>query len=264
MQLTAIHAGNSISVWDATRHTNYLCSECCTPLRLRGGPIRQLHFYHLKAPRSCTQHQKSLTHIAIQHTLHTLLPPGEVQLERAFPDIHRIADVVWEKQRCVFEIQCSPISLYEARQRTEDYRTIGFTVIWILHDRTFNKRTLTPSEAYLRQMPCYYTNLGPNNQWFFYDQFDATQNHKRFFWGRPLRVDLTKPQIIPQLERDPPPRIVQRAHHASLYFTGDLLDRFLRGEYPAHYASRGSPPTRSRWREACRAAFNWLLHDCCS
>src|SRR3972149_8130463 len=113
MQFTALEKEIVVFADEARRQHDYSCPECKGNLRLRQGLRRRPHFYHLKKPKTCTQHKKSLTHLLLQYRLLQILPKGEVQIEKRYPSIDRIADVAWEKRKIIFEIQCSPISLEE-------------------------------------------------------------------------------------------------------------------------------------------------------
>src|SRR5437879_13025188 len=116
MQIYALKDKHSIFVAEAIKGKDYLCPECQRVVRLRGGNLRQKHFYH-HHKGSCRQGNKSLTHLALQWHLIDLLPKGEALMERAFPEIGRITDVCWEKRKIVFEIQCSPITEEKAKRR---------------------------------------------------------------------------------------------------------------------------------------------------
>ncbi len=92
------------------------------------------------------QYGKSLSHLQIQLHLKALEP--QLILEKKIEN--RIADAVWEEKKIVFEIQFSPISLEEVQNRCRDYQRLGYTPIWILHDRRFNRPWMSPAEEYLR------------------------------------------------------------------------------------------------------------------
>src|SRR5687767_12314803 len=156
MQIHALDETTRIvTARQAIRHRTYYCFECQEAVKVRQGLHRQAHFYHLSPNRHCSQHRKSAIHLQLQQRFLHLLPPGECQLERPFKRIHRIADVVWEPQKIVFEIQCSPISLEEVQKRNADYASLGYQVVWILHTKTFNQQRLSAAELYLRTTPCY-------------------------------------------------------------------------------------------------------------
>lgn len=99
MQLYALDDQSLTLATKAEKHKNYQCPECLAKIRLRGGPHRQFHFYHLHAARHCRQQKKSLKHLQAQLILKSLLPPDEAILEKSFPSIGRIADVCWEKKK---------------------------------------------------------------------------------------------------------------------------------------------------------------------
>ena len=90
----------------ADKTQSYRCIECGEELRLRYSERIRAHFYHIKPRLSCFFASKSLEHIHAQWHLSDQLP---LKLEKRFPSINRIADCVWEEEKIIFEIQCSPI-----------------------------------------------------------------------------------------------------------------------------------------------------------
>ncbi|HSX04282.1 MAG TPA: competence protein CoiA family protein [Rhabdochlamydiaceae bacterium] len=190
MQLYALSQKSLILASQAEKGKDYLCPECSSILRIRGGKERQLHFFHLKANDSCKQHQKGLIHLKLQLHLQTLLSEENPQLEFHFPEISRIADVACLKSKRIFEIQYSPISLEEAQNRTKDYESLGFRLIWILHDHQFNKRKVSAAEAFLRTKTCYFTDFDKEGRGSAYDQFEILRGNRRVFRSPPFKVDL--------------------------------------------------------------------------
>lgn len=233
MQFYALDGNLPILASHAEKQRDYLCPECANSVRVRSGPERQPHFYHPKASSQCHLHQKSAAHLQTQLAILRLLPAGEGKMERHFPEISRIADVVWEKERIVFEIQYSPISLEEASSRSSDYKTVGFTPIWILHVRRFNRRKISASENFLRKTGAYYTNFNEKGHGEIFDQFEISKSRRRFFRGPALPLDLSqpKPLVLPE-ETDLPQALKDRSDWP-LSFCGDLLDRFLREKNPS-------------------------------
>jgi competence CoiA-like predicted nuclease len=108
---------------------------------------------------------KSLAHQQIQHHLKSLIP--SLELEKRLGN--RIADAAWEQRKIVFEVQYSPISLEEAKDRTKAYKSLGYTVVWLLHDREFNQPKPSPGEIYLRKRAISYFTDGHQ----FYDQYGS-------------------------------------------------------------------------------------------
>jgi competence protein CoiA-like protein len=141
--------------------------------------------------RTFKGHSKSLAHWQIQHHLKSLIPT--LLLEKRVEN--RIADALWEEQKIVFEIQCSPLSLEEAQKRCHDYISLGYTPVWILHDRTFNHKSVAKAERFLRtKSPTYYTNGD-----LIYDQFDCAHDLKKVYQGPPLPINITVLKKAPLL-----------------------------------------------------------------
>lgn len=229
MQLIAWNNTIPISAESAESGKNYICPECASLVRVRKGPSRQAHFYHFSASKNCRQHQKSLEHVQLQRKFFNLL--GEkVCVEARFPTIARIADVAWHEKKIIFEIQCSPISLQEAKARCIDYDSVGYQVIWVLHDKLFNQSTLSAAEKYLRTTPCYFTNSNKIGVGDIYDQFDVILGHRRVFKGPLLPVNPLKIATIPTItlpDIELPQIVLQRIAEWKCYTQGDLLARLL-------------------------------------
>lgn len=209
----------------AKKNCNYICIECGTRVRLRGGNHRQLHFYHLDAVRTCGLRQKSMAHLQTQDYFLKLLPLGDCKLEYRFKAINRIADVAWLSQKIVFEIQCSPISALEIQQRNQDYQSLGWTVVWILHDQRYNQQYMSPAENTLKDTPHYFTNMNARGEGVIYDQFSLLNKSIREQKMAPLLVDLSCP--IPR-ENFPAKTLLaigkERLKTWTLSFAGDLLN----------------------------------------
>ena len=178
---------------------------------------------HLKsrALRTHLQHFKSVAHSKIQLHLKSLIP--EALLEKSFPSIGRIADVVWEEKKIVFEIQCSPISKEEVESRCLDYEGLGYTPVWILYSKRFNRKKLSDAEKFLRKRVCFFAD-----GFKIYDQLEVIQGEKRLFRGPPLTAELHKPLAeVPFLEKIP---LFISERSLPISFEGDLLHRFSKGE----------------------------------
>ncbi|MBI2810818.1 MAG: hypothetical protein HYX67_08330 [Candidatus Melainabacteria bacterium] len=228
MQLIALDRDNSLSAAQADKGKDYICPECSSPVRLRGGPSRQDHFFHLAKQSQCRQHEKSQEHIHLQMRLCALT---DGQMECPFPSISRIADVAWHNRKLVFEIQCSPISLEEAKTRTSDYRSAGYEVVWILHDKRFNAKNLSAAEHFLRTTACYFSNVDAKGNGIVYDQFDVIKDNRRLFKGPPLELDPSKITRMPQAASPDiplPHALLYRLANWKCLAEKDLLHRLLR------------------------------------
>ncbi|HCJ83478.1 MAG: hypothetical protein A3G30_05380 [Chlamydiae bacterium RIFCSPLOWO2_12_FULL_49_12] len=194
MQLLArCKKGFNVLASEAKKRSDYACLECGATVRLRHGPHRQPHFFHLSPPLSCRQHEKSWAHLQLQLFILKLLPPGEGAIEKAYPAIGRIADVSWEREKIVFEIQCSSISLEEARARCEAYQSLHLLPVWILYQRRFNKNFLSAAEEYLRGGLSFFARFNQRGGWLIYDQFEVCRQSRRLFSSEPLPVLLSRP-----------------------------------------------------------------------
>jgi competence protein CoiA len=229
MALYALDSEKIVSALDSSPGKQYWCLECRKPVKMRRGQSRIPHFYHLKLSPSCRLYSKSEDHLLIQLQLQSLLPPNETQIERLFPEIHRISDLVWEPKRLAFEIQCSPIYPKEVERRIDEYRTLGYQVIWLLDDRAYNKRILRPAETLLRTLSTYYVAFRRHTTSLFYDQFEIFSERARIAKSKRFPIDLSSPYLFPKIEPPPhwPLQILNRAHLASHYFPGDLLQKAL-------------------------------------
>ncbi|MES2122515.1 MAG: competence protein CoiA family protein [Chlamydiota bacterium] len=258
----------TISTARALKGKTYHCPECNTPLRLRSGPHRRAHFYHSLAQKQCRQNQKTLEHLELQLKLLALFGPESTSMEHPFPEINRIADIAWHACKTVFEVQCSPISLAEAKSRCEDYAKSGYQLVWILHDKRYNQKKLSPAEAYLRTSPCYFTNVNQSGEGIIYDQFEVLKGYRRFFKGPPLEVKID--QLMEkgsfQLE-DPLPALVRsRIANWPLFAAGDLLHRMRSSSNAAaccaqmiRLENRGKQVKRAPLWALIRGLYRWFL-----
>ena len=190
MQLFAFEHTHLVSSTNAVKGKDYLCPECAQTLRVRKGDIRCAHFYHLRLSPTCRQSGKSVIHLQTQLYVASQFPKKEVFLEKPFPSIRRIADVVWN--RIIFEIQCSPISLEEIRGRYKDYESLGYALIWIFHTKTFNRIILSAAENYARKKRAFYTNIDRNGNGFIFHQKEKLVRGQRKILSPPIRIELSR------------------------------------------------------------------------
>lgn len=194
MQLVALNEENRLVLAkEASKGKDYFCPECRKAVRLRAGPSRRPHFFHKFPRKKCRQFKKSWNHLKLQLHILNLLPKGEATLEKPFPEIKRVADVIWETQGIVFEVQCSPIDLSECQERIADYQSLGLTTVWILHDFKFNRRNLSAAEKNLRKTLCFFSTIDRFGHCHIYDQFEIIKDTKRLYRSRRLPTDIARP-----------------------------------------------------------------------
>lgn len=230
MQLYAFDSdGQLVNARHALKHTNYFCLECHQILRMRGGPQRRSHFYHIEPTPFCRQHQKGPIHLQLQSYFLQQLPAGDCRLELPFPSIQRIADVAWISQKMIFEIQYSPISSEEILARNRDYQQLGWTVVWILHDHRYNQIRLSAAEIALRSSPHFFSNMDSSGSGIIYDQFDICEKGMRLKRLPPLPIHIKEQprNTFPKAHSFPLVILNHRAESWKLSLIGDLLSLFL-------------------------------------
>jgi len=228
MQLYALKEKIVVSADDAEPGKNYNCPYSRNPLRLRAGRFKIRHFYHYKTRRKCLRARKNSSHLATQLLLLRLLPKNEAEIEVRFPEVGRIADVVWEPKKIIFEIQCSRITLIEAKKREADYAQMGYDVIWILSDSLFNKRRPTPAEIYIRCSGGYFSS---SNRILLYDQFEVFDKGRRLFKTHRCMIKPRFPKLCQNnLPPNAPRYLRERYSYSKYYFKGDLTDRSMKSD----------------------------------
>ncbi len=229
MALYAVDDDHLIYALEAEPGKCYWCLECFLPVKVRRGKNRYIpHFYHLRPSPQCRLYSKSEDHMRAQIELQKLFPEGELQIERPFFDIHRVADLCWEKEKIIFEVQCSLLKLGEAESRIHDYRFLGYEIVWLLDDRVYNKKNLRPNEALLRASLAYFLSLKRNLSAAVYDQFEILIEEKRLKKGKPLFVDLQKPKRHPPLQGNLPKQILNLT--TGRHFFGDRTHLALKSQ----------------------------------
>ncbi|MEM1283501.1 MAG: competence protein CoiA family protein, partial [Chlamydiota bacterium] len=222
MQLVAYSEDGALIFADqAIKGVNYHCIECKGVVHRRGGFHRRDHFYHLAGTSHCQQSAKSMRHLQVQCAIQQALPLGEAIMEKKIPEIQRIADVFWERESIVFEVQCSYMSKEELLGRNQDYSSQGYEVVWIFHDQKYNRLRLSAVEAAQMGSTFYYTNIDSNGDGMIYDQLFNIDKGLRVKRSARLEVDLSEPK-----RNGGEGKFDKR----KLYFAGDCYDRFLKGE----------------------------------
>lgn len=232
MQICALDSADSlIFAKNASKHRNYQCLECKEKVRLRSGIHRQAHFYHVQPNRLCRQHAKGMPHLMTQHFLKNILPENEAELECQFSIIGRIADVAWHSRFLIFEIQCSPISAEEVNSRNRSYASLGYQVVWIFHDTSYNQFRLTSAENALLDHPHYFTDINALGEGKIYDQASLIAKGKRIKRLLPLSIDPTTPKSLKKHElkqcQKLPLALKRRTKEWPFIFSGDTVDTYL-------------------------------------
>lgn len=221
MQIFALDKKSLVHASGAEKRKTYTCPECGTPIRLKSGARRISHFFHVEKSPNCRQAQKGLIHLRLQRYIQYLFEEENAEIEKAFPEIGRIADVACPRSKRIYEVQYSPMTPEEAQGRCYDYESIGYQVIWILHDDTYNRRKPRSTEQFLRTKTCYYTNMDKEGNGMIYDQLPL-------YGKRP--INLRKYRPLPM--HGWPNPLFSKGQTWSYYHEGDFFDLALRGQFP--------------------------------
>lgn len=232
MQLVALDDQmHQVTYLQAKKGKKYFCPECHQILCYRRESQRsQGHFYHLKPKNKCHQHNKSLEHIQTQKYIYNALSRQTCFLERRFSKILRIADVVWEEQKLVFEIQCSHITADELLQRNRDYKKCGYEVIWIFHENYFGGVRCTAAEYWARKSNSYWTNMNSFGKGVVYDKECWVECGIKKGYSKKYPIEISKLfQIsVPYSnEKEIPSWLLERLGQWKYAFRGDCIERYL-------------------------------------
>ena len=211
---------------------------------------------------------KSRTHNALQRHIVNLLWQFPVEIEKRFSTIDRIADVVWEEKKLIFEIQCSPMSRQEMLERTDAYRSIGYQVVWILHERSYNQFRLTALEGSILDIPHYFSNFAPGGEGIIYDQCCFISKGARVKTFRRIPIDLSRPELITdsmRIKNGPRLQEVDRRLHVwPIYFENDLISmdqkKPLEDPYPTYLEQEKAYKVKKRslWMLLKQFYVQWL------
>lgn len=235
MQLCALDKeDNLVFVDQALKQQDYFCLECRAKVRVRRGMHRQAHYYHLQPNHICRMNGKGIIHLMLQRHIQNLLLSCNTHIEYRFPSIGRIADVACLSKKLIFEIQCAPIDSEEVLARNQAYNSLGYQVIWILHDSRYNQYKISPAEHVLKDFPHYFSNMNNSGEGMIYDHFSVYHKGTRLHRFPSLPVDLSLPlyfhkdKNIALLQDKLPKPLLQRLSNWPLGFAGDCIDRCLK------------------------------------
>lgn len=210
--------GKKSNAYTAQKGIDYFCLECAGRVRVRSGRSIRAHFYHIVNSALCRQAGKTEEHIAIQELIQLQIGKDKTAQEMRFDEIGRVADVAWPNKKLIFEVQCSFISQEEVHARNCDYASLGWSVVWVLYDKTFNQRRKKEAEYYLKTHTHYFSDAS-----IIYDQSPFRTMDKY-----PISFDQIAP--ITSFERtvQQAPELVERLNCWSHFVAGDCLSLELK------------------------------------
>lgn len=148
----------------------YYCPSCKALLVLKKGKIKSPHFAHksLKTCHSWSENE-SFQHLELKKELYQWFSKHDkVEVERYLPELNQTPDLL-VNDKIAIEIQCSSLSLQRLKERTENYRGHGFSVIWLMGNGLWLRKEMTELQKNLM----YFSN----NRGFYFWELDL-QNRK--------------------------------------------------------------------------------------
>ena len=127
----------------------FTCPACHSPVRLRHGQIMRPHFAHIFL-ENCDfySENESDEHLQLKAGLYQSLSQSEkVVVEAVVPELHQVADIL-VNDNLALEVQCSRLSEKRLRERTASYHKAGFNVLWLLGEKLWLGKRLTPLQRH--------------------------------------------------------------------------------------------------------------------
>lgn len=129
---------------NAKRGEPYFCPACHEPVVLKKGQLKLSHFAHHSGSHHCQEsfsEGETYEHLLGKLLLAETLGP-ECRLEVFLPGLQQRPDVLWGRQ--AWEFQCSPLPFWRFCQRSQHYQQEGFTDVWLLGEKLWPKKNLSP------------------------------------------------------------------------------------------------------------------------
>lgn len=134
-----VRGGTVVQAWRTIAGLDFACPSCGEAVILKRGPIVVEHFAHRPHSRCRWGTGESRRHMEMKRQVIELVTP-EPTLEVVGLAEGRRADL-FISPSVVIECQASAIGLREWAERSADYRSAGFDVIWIWDEKLiFGKR----------------------------------------------------------------------------------------------------------------------------
>ncbi|AYG00760.1 competence protein CoiA [Lactococcus allomyrinae] len=122
----------------------YFCPACKTEVVLKNGNIKITHFAH-KTLQNCESwtENESVQHLTLKKILYRWFKKSEkVEVEKYLPELKQTPDLL-VNDKIAIEVQCSSLSLKRLKERTENYQTHGYSVIWLMGKKLWLSHQLT-------------------------------------------------------------------------------------------------------------------------
>ena len=127
----------------------FYCLACHSPVRLKNGSVLRAHFAHIELQHCPYHHEaESFEHLELKASLYDWASKeSNTEVESYLADFQQIADLLVVDKNLALEVQCSSLSLERLKERSDDYRSHGYQVYWLLGKKLWLKKRLTKLQA---------------------------------------------------------------------------------------------------------------------
>ncbi|MDR0298019.1 MAG: competence protein CoiA [Streptococcaceae bacterium] len=130
---------------------DFVCPACGGAVVLKNGPVKRAHFAHV-ALKECHAwaENESAQHLGLKAQLYQWFVASgcHVEVEYYLPELLQTPDLLVDGHLAI-EVQCSRLSVARLRERTENYKRHGYTVLWLMGHDLWLKHTLAPLQREL-------------------------------------------------------------------------------------------------------------------
>jgi competence protein CoiA len=150
----------------------YFCPFCKSELFIKNGEIKIPHFAH-KSLKSCDlwTENESEQHLGLKKIFYQWFKKTDrVEIERYLPELNQRPDLL-VNDKIAIEIQCSHLPIKRLKERTENYQSHGYVVIWLMGKDLWLKDQITKLQRHL----VYFSE----NRGFYYWELDFKAQNLR-------------------------------------------------------------------------------------
>ncbi|TLG73824.1 competence protein CoiA [Culicoidibacter larvae] len=132
MRFARDDANQLIDASQAVCTNKYSCPSCKETVQLKGGRYRRKHFAHVCSNHNPQQYNNK-EHLAIQDEISQWFQEYgySVVNEQRHREARRRADIAINESQLCIEVQCSPITVTEIAERTNDYHNLYENMCWL-------------------------------------------------------------------------------------------------------------------------------------
>ncbi|WP_460018102.1 competence protein CoiA [Lactovum odontotermitis] len=132
------------------RRQKFFCPACKSEVRLKCGLIKIPHFAHVSL-QNCQSwsENESAQHLALKKAIFAWASQSvKTEIEKYLPELEQTPDLLMSDQIAI-EVQCSRLSVKRLRERTLNYHSHGYQVLWLAGQDLWLGETMSPLQKNL-------------------------------------------------------------------------------------------------------------------